>query len=282
MTGTLGNNPAQTPERTEPRHRPEDAPPKVHRQMLEWFLWYARRYVAKHFHRLLVCGTPLSELRADRPLVIYLNHPAWWDPMIGMVLSSLLPGRRHYCPIDEVMLRKYGIFGKLGFFGVEQGTSRGSAQFLRRSRAILADSNNALWITAQGEFTDPRQRPVKLKPGLGHLIRRLERGVIVPIALEYDFWQERTPEALVRVGEPLILGPGDGPARSLADWQHEVERRLERTQDELAELAIRRDPSAFTSLLSGKTGVGWFYDTWRRLRAALSGKRFDPSHESRP
>ena len=44
--------------------------------------------------------------------------------------------------------------------------------------------------------------------------------------------------------------------------------------------AISRDPARFAELVSGKTGVGGVYDLWRRVRALITGRRFDPSHEA--
>ena len=46
----------------------------------------------------------------------------------------------------------------------------------------------------------PATRPVRLRPGLAHLARRVPGATIVPLALEYPFWDERTPEALCRFG----------------------------------------------------------------------------------
>src|SRR5688572_18493890 len=55
--------------------------------LLRLFRWYARRYVRKHFHavRLANSGRPFA-LAGDEPTLIVLNHPAWWDPMICLVL----------------------------------------------------------------------------------------------------------------------------------------------------------------------------------------------------
>ena len=69
--------------------------------------------------------------------------------------------------------------------------------------AWLERPDAALGITPEGRFSDPRERPVRLEPGLAHLARRLDRGVFLPLALEYPFWQERTPEALACFGAPV-------------------------------------------------------------------------------
>jgi hypothetical protein len=103
--------------------------------------------------------------------------------------------------------------------------------------------------------------------------------LIVPIALEYAFWDERLPEAMVRIGEPIELSATT--VATSTQWQSELEQRLSSTMAELAKDVRGRDGARFEVLLAGRAGVGWFYDTWRRLRAALTGKPFVAEHGRR-
>src|SRR5207253_10605254 len=50
------------------------------------------------------------------------------------------------------------------------------------------------WIAAEGQLTDPRVRPLRLRSGVGHLAARVRQAVLLPLALEYPFWEERTPD----------------------------------------------------------------------------------------
>ena len=189
-------------------------------------------------------------------MVVVFNHPSWWDPLVALALCELLPNRGHYGPIDATALGKYRFFEKLGFYGVEQGTRQGALTFLRTSLGLLAQPNNTLWITAQGRFTDPRERPLQLRQGVGHLVRRLQGGVILPLALEYPFWEERYPEALARFGAPIAIG--DGGQRSVEEWMRIIGAGLTDTQDALARSALAR-----------KDGKGAF-DTLDRRRVLES------------
>ncbi len=247
------------------------------------FRGYARRYVARHIHALRLARQGYRpDERLAGPWVVVMNHPSWWDPMIGLVLSGFWPDRiRHSAPIDSAGLAKYPFLERLGFFGIEPGTVPGGLAFLRRSLAALAQPDAVLWVTAQGRFTDPRQRPAQLEPGIGHLARRLEAGQVLPLALEYAFWTERTPEALARFGPPIALG---GPAQKSApgEWTARIERALEATQDALALDAISRDPARFETVLRGGAGVGGWYDAWRRFRAVARGRRFVAAHGDPP
>lgn len=254
-------------------------PPQSER-VLGWFTLYARWYVARHFHAVRLHGEPPVMPPAGTPLVIYLNHAAWWDPLLCLLLRArFFAARRSYAPMDEAMLRRYRFFARLGFFGVEQNTPRGAVRFLRTAETILAAPARALWLTPQGRFCDVRERPVRFKPGLGHLAARLEQALFLPLALEITHWEERTPEALARFGEPLAASAAD--RLTPAAWTARLEAALEVAQDRLAAGACRRDPAGFRTLLRGAAGVGGVYDLWRGALARLRGHDFHPEHGRR-
>jgi 1-acyl-sn-glycerol-3-phosphate acyltransferase len=236
------------------------------------------RYVRKHFRAVRLSKSGAAIPATDEPILIVLNHPSWWDPLIGIVLSRAFADREQFAAIDAVAVQKYRFFQKLGFVGVDTRSLRGAAEFLRTGCAILSQPNRVFWVTAQGRFTDVRERPLALQSGVGHLAARLERGTVLPVALEYTFWTERTPEALVRIGEPLHVA--EHPGLSGKEWTALIEAALTSTLDVLNAEVMRRDPAAFTELLSGRTGVGGMYDWWRRLTAWAHGRQFDPSHEA--
>jgi 1-acyl-sn-glycerol-3-phosphate acyltransferase len=245
------------------------------------FRKYVRRYVRKHFHAIRLSNTS-HPLPADGgPLIVVLNHPAWWDPMIGVILSDLFPRYAHYAAIDADMLKKYRAFNRLGFFGIDQHSVRGAAEFLRTGTEILSSDRRAVWVTAQGDFADVRQRPLNLRSGVGHLAARVNRGWVLPVALEYTFWTESKPEALVRIGPPLPL-VGEGPRMKGKEWTARIEAALTDVLDGLNAETQSRDPAKFTTLLGGTAGVGGVYDAFRRSAALLSGQRFDASHMEKP
>jgi len=238
--------------------------------LIRGFKRYCRRYVRNHFNAVRLSRSSCS-IPDDGPLLVVLNHPSWWDPLIGTVLSELFACRDHFAAIDAVSVERYSFFKRLGFVGVH-----GAAQFLRMGETILAEPNRAFWVTAQGRFTDVRERPLNLRAGVGHLAARLDRGCVLPLALEYVFWNERAPEALVRIGEPLAIA--EHPGFDGKQWTKVIEEALTTTLDGLNEEAMSRDPDRFTNLLDGRSGVGGIYDCWRRFKSWLRGSRFDASH----
>ena len=240
------------------------------------FGWYLRWYFFRKFHAVRVARTGLPQGFEGRPLIIYGNHPSWWDPALYILLSALLfRGRTGYGPMDAKALGNYGVFERMGVFGIELDSSRGAAHFLSTSLRILSDPASNLWITAEGGFADPRRRPLQLRPGIAHLARRVPRAVILPLAVEYTFWNESKPEALARFGDPIEAAPH----RTVAEWTRHLEDELTRTMDTLAADSIQRDPALFKTLLRGGAGVGGIYDLYRRSRALVGGRRFDPRHE---
>jgi len=254
-----------------------EAAPKISKPLLSWFSRYARGYCRRHLHAVRLAREPRPPEAGSRPLIVVMNHPSWWDPLLGIALADARFGaREHYAPIDAAALAKYVFLAKLGLFPVERDTARGAASFLRTSRAILGRPSTTLWITAQGHFADPRLRPPGLQAGVGRLAHGLNDAWILPLAIELPFWEERTPEALLLFGDPVHVERGE--SRSPEAWTALVEERLAAAQDALAQLALRRDGDAFETILGGRAGVGGVYDAWRRLKARLRGERLDASH----
>lgn len=246
-------------------------------RLVGWFVVWLEGYFRRSFDgvRLARAGAPPAV--AEGPLIVYANHPSWWDPIHFLLIARhAVPGRRLFGPMDAQALERYRFFKRVGVFGMDPRSRRGAVEFLRTGRAVLAASGASLWVTAQGEFCDPRRRPLVLQPGVAHLARGLERGSVLPLAIEYPFWNERLPEALSRFGEPIDVASHAGA--SVAEWTELLEQRLEAAMDALAEDAAARDPGRFHTLVLGRAGVGGVYDRWRRLGAALAGRRFDPAH----
>ena len=237
--------------------------------------WYMRWYAHGRFHAIRVARDGMPAAAAEGPVVIYANHPSWWDPILFILLAGrLFPARESYGPMDQAALGRYGVFRKMGVFGIEPDSKRGAARFLRVAGGLLSRPMTALWITAEGHFSDARIRPRRLRPGVAHLARRGGPGTVLPLALEYPFWDERTPEALVRFGAPMAFDP----ERSVADWEALLEARLTETMDGLAALAVTRDPARFATLYRGTAGVGGIYDRYRRVRAWRRGERPQLAH----
>ena len=240
------------------------------------FGWVIARYIRRQFHAVRMAHA--ERFRAlDQPLIVCVNHPSWWDPLTCItVYRNLMPNHLHYAPMDADALRQYGFFRKIGLFPIEMGTARGAAQFLRGGREVLANPRNVLWVTPQGEFTDQRQRPTRFKPGLGALVHRMGSCTVLPLAIEYTYWDQRLPEVLLLCGAPVRVE--NSRERTPAEWTAILEDALEAAQNELVALAKDRDAKNFSTLAAGGVGVGGLYQLWQRLRARMRGEAYKPEH----
>ncbi len=250
--------------------------PLLHRFMVSTF----RRYFTRHMNALRVASWGMPEAPVNSPVIVYSNHPGWWDAAIYILAADhFLPSHESYAPIDAAMLKQYGIFGRIGAFGVDLESPRGAASFLRTSAEILSSPNRSLWVTAQGRFGDVRERPLGLKPGVARLPELAPDCTVIPLAIEYGFWLERGAEAFIAFGKPARGRDLLNLARP--DRLERLEAELTTTLDRLSADVQSRDPARFRAMIEGRAGVGGVYDGWRRTIAAVRGRTFDPSHEGR-
>jgi 1-acyl-sn-glycerol-3-phosphate acyltransferase len=239
------------------------------------------RSLKRSFHAVrLVAEAPPPSASTPR-LVIYSNHPSWWDPVTYVSMGrQLFPGRPLFAPMEEAMLVRYPFMAGMGAFPVSHGSKRGAVDFLATSEEILKSDQNILLIACQGHFADARERPLKAESGIAHLASIGSGISFAPLAIEYVFWVEKRPELLLRFG-PLINGE-TLKSQPIVERLEYLRAALEKTMDALAQVSIARDETAFTTILSGASAIDPVYDAWRRFKAFLSGRQFRPEHGDRP
>jgi 1-acyl-sn-glycerol-3-phosphate acyltransferase len=236
-----------------------------------FFGWQFSRQLKQNFTavRLSINGQ-LPDLEGLK-VVVYSNHPSWWDAVVYVFLDRILfRGRMGYGPIDAAQLARYPFLERMGIFGIEPDTATGARRFLAIAKAVLARPGTVMWVTAEGRFTDPHIRPIALRRGIARLSGQVPGLVFLPLAIDYAFWSEKRPELLLRFGKPLT---GSG-----RDMHSMLEAALTDTMDSLAVDSSSRDPARFTTLLRGRRGVHGVYDSMRRFSAMAKGKPFDPGH----
>ena len=253
-------------------------PPVAH-WLQNGFHQFLGKYLRRHFHTIAMLRHSDEEvsLNADTPMIVYANHPSWWDPLIAHFLNrSLFAPRQFYAPIDAAALEQYKVFAKLGFYGIKADSKSGAADFLRVSKAILSTGSAAIWITPEGRFTDARDHSQPLMPGLAHLCSKMQTGYVVPMAFEYTFWDERLPLCLANLG--TIINVSEHQSLTKESWSERLNDGLRIAQTQLADAAIERSPDRFRPMLSGKRGAGAIYDSFRRMKSWMTGREFQASH----
>lgn len=243
---------------------------------------FLEAYLKRHFHAIAIETASLPDPQLfdqdnTLPMIVYCNHPSWWDPLLAHFINQrLFKPRQFYAPIDASALEKYKVFEKLGFFGVDLQSSKGATSFLKTTAEIFGRPDSALWLTPEGRFADVRDHNAALMPGLAHLCSRLERGIVVPMSLEYVFWEERLPECLIRFGDWVSIAEVEHQDKSA--WADDLAVRLRDNQKCLADLVVARSAEPFTNLLRGQQGARGLYDWSRRIKSWFTGGRFQAAH----
>lgn len=236
-------------------------------RFVRFFGWWTRdKMIAKRFYALRLAEGSRAHLESlathNGPVIAAMNHLSWWDPLVMLALHRLFwPNRTLRAPMDAAQLRRFGLFRKLGVFGIDPD----DAQSLDAMSDYLADyfakaPAPTLWINPQGRFADVREQ-VTPRPGTAKIAASDPRAACVSIAIEYAFWLDQKPEILVRV-EPV-----SPETTSTTGWQRALTSAMNANAAALADLVIAREPSAFESLVGGDAAaINPAYDLWLRLR----------------
>ena len=235
-----------------------------------WFGRYVRWLLRRRFYAVrLVRGSRevLGALdRAAAPAIVLFNHASWWDPLAAkFVALATTPSRPTLAPMDRTQLERFGMFRKIGCFGIDPDDPAVLRPMLDFVQDRFADDpRRAFWVTAQGRFTDVRA-DMRLRPGPAALAAALTEAesppAVLALCFEYAFWQDARPEILVSAA------PIECDRSNTAGWLRDMTDAMDRTRRALAEAVIARDPGPFELLLGGgEARINPVYDAWLRLR----------------
>jgi 1-acyl-sn-glycerol-3-phosphate acyltransferase len=202
---------------------------------------------------------------ADGPLIVYLNHPSWWDGYMCMLLSRLVLGGRFesFLMMEEPELQRYRFFRWAGCFSVDRHDPRSAARSVAYIGRLLAERHTrSLYIFPQGLLTPNDRRPLALYPGAAHVVRRAGGATLWPVALRYEFRGEQRPEAFIRAGPPHYAN-ADSQTRALTA---DITRRLTGVADALRDEVAEGWLAEYRTLARGRSGVNRVFDA---LRARL-------------
>lgn len=237
------------------------------RWLLRWSAAIFARDLASSFQAVRLLGT-IPAVRG--PLVVFTNHPSWWDAeLFAWLAVTAFAERRAFAAMDAANLARYRFLSRLGAFPTRPGSFAGASAFLVTAERVLEEPDALLYVAAEGRFRDVRERPIRPMPGLAHLARRVPEATFVPLAIDYAFWNERRPNLLLRFGKPI-------PAEVLTDSTKaattaRLGSALAEAMSTLAEAAQSREPRRFKTLLEGRLGFAGLHDLWCRARAATAG-----------
>ncbi|MFN7840261.1 MAG: lysophospholipid acyltransferase family protein [Pirellula sp.] len=262
------------------RKRTESRLPKSSKWLVDGFCWYSRGLVRKQFQSMGFLGIEkLASIPDNHSTIVFANHASWWDPIVAMMCQKHYMGHRTlFAPIDADQLENYAVLKKMGFYGVRLQSFSGAQQFLETSKKLLASPSTSIWITPEGKFCDVRDHDQPLMPGLAHLVTKISHTTIIPLALEYSFWDDSRPHIFGQFGDHINceqLGFDDKSA-----CNEYLTQALRKSQRELATAVVKRDPQAFNYVVSSHAKRLSWYDFARKWAAWLKGRSFDPRHSA--
>jgi chlorobactene lauroyltransferase len=223
----------------------------IYRALVRWSLWSS-------FERVAYAVRGALPGPGDGPLIVYLNHPGWWDGYMCFLISRelLRGGFDGYIMMEEPQLRAYRFFSWCGAFSIDRHSPRAAARSVAYvSRLLRERRDRALYIFPQGAIAPNDRRPMQIYPGIAHIVRRVGGATLLPVALRYEFRGEQRPEAF------LLLGPAhreDG--RDVRALGIAVGRRLTESADTLRDLVVSEQLAGFQTLARGRPGVNRVFD----------------------
>jgi len=252
----------------DPRTRDGELIPAAHDPRFERvFAWYTRRLVRRSWHALRLERSGLDLARElntiDGPLILLTNHIGWWDPLIVFELRRMFwSQRRGIAPMDAAQLRRFRFMRKIGIFGIDPDDSSSMPPMLSYIAGFFASHDRpTLCITPQGRFADPRES-IQLRPSAAAVAAATPGITLAALSIEYAFWQDRKPEALLRlVRVPTPKVP------STSGWLRAMSSAMQANAQALSALVIARDESSFELLTGSGSSINPIYDLILRLRS---------------
>jgi hypothetical protein len=189
---------------------------------------------------------------ADRPLLVYANHPGFWDGFVAHQVCRAA-GWDGYCLMEERQLARYRFLARLGAFSIRRGDPRSALESLRYAARLLRRPGAAVVVFPEGELRPIGTGRLALERGVEVLGRLAPRARCVPLAVRYAFFEHELPDVLV------VAGDAHAPA-GLEDFA----RRLAAVT---ARVAAARSTSGFVPLVRGRRSVAERWDAVRGLPA---------------
>jgi len=224
----------------------------IYRSLVRWALWNGFEHVSAAVRGAL----PEPQ---HGPLIVYLNHPGWWDGYMCFLITHELLRQRFdsYIMMEEPQLRAYRFFSWCGAFSIDRHSPRAAARSVAYiSRLLRERAGRALYIFPQGELAPNDRRPLMIFPGLAHIVRRVGGATLLPVALRYEFRGEQRPEAFMLLG-PAHRAEATCEVRAL---NRNAATRLTESADTLRDLVLAEQLGGFQTLMRGRPGVNRVFD----------------------
>ncbi len=246
-----------------------------------WFSAYAKGKLKQNFSNISLTKTScLPKFEDNVPVIVISNHSSWWDAMLAMYLGWYVFKREYYGVFAAEQLKRYGIFRKVGCFGIDRESSQDTRNFLRYTQTLLNEQSRLLWIYPQGDLISAEALPLKFKKGYVNMLSRLKRVHLLKMAVSYDFWLESKPEIVIDIMPLEYIEPQ--PSALVANELNErIQLELTERLIVVRDIVIARDKSQLNPILTAQHGTNLAYDGYRYIKSKLAGEEFHMSHEAK-
>ena len=222
----------------------------------------AEQVAARHFRYLLrrafarvwLGGVPFPD--SDQPSIAFLNHSAWWDPILTVFLSRMVRDRDPYGLFRGEELQRYPFFRRLGCFGITTERLDDLRALPGYAATLLRGGpRRTLWVLPQGELL-PARTPLAFRSLLARFARAVPEAALVPVAVRYEFRLDQRAECFVRVGEPVTAITRESPAATSRRLEQRLRQELALLDHDLAQPGVRH----FRPVLEGLGSLSALYD----------------------
>lgn len=222
---------------------------------------YFRFLLRRAFARVWLGGVPFPD--GPAPSIAFLNHSAWWDPILTLFLSRSVLGRDAYGLFRGEELQRYPFFRRLGCFGITTDRLDDLRALPPYANALLTGGpSRTLWVLPQGELL-PARMPLVFRSLMARFARSIPEVPLVPVAVRYEFRLDQRAECFVRVGEAIYAQPNETAAALSRRLEHRLKQELALLDADLAQPGVRQ----FRLVLEGLGSLSALYDhTFGRIQ----------------
>lgn len=223
------------------------------RQKSKFWIWLVTLYVKFRMRRTFrdVLGRGLEETKdalALGPVVLVVNHVAWWDPLFLLLLERRLEADG-YALMATHSLEELPLFGRLGALPLCQGNARKALSDLEAAASLLDRPRRFVAIFPTGAQR-PSHFPLSFKGGASRL-QKMSGARIIALALRYEFLESPQPTLIFSLGSAFLMPEGCTSRRATAVFEERVGQELAQIDQEMAALLVSpvEPPSGLQSLL---------------------------------
>lgn len=250
-----------------------------------WALWQlVRSSVRRQFNAVHLRVATDGPDTTPAPTIYYVNHSAWWDGYLSLVLEHQALHHDPYLMMEDRNLRRYRFFTWAGAFGVDRDDPRAALQSLEYAATLLRDHpDRAVYVFPQGTLEPNDRRPFHLYSGLARLALRVGVVRLVPVALRYEFMQEQHPDAFINVGGALLITPQQSPTPRALTAQ--LTAALTATVDALHSDVTGEHFDDYTTILEGRGGIDRRFDRFmfrKRRQSRRLSREAEARHQLEP